>query len=333
MTRSPDSAPAPIPVICDRCRSEGLSGDDPFEAFGALLDFDPVPRRTSRADGWTEEVQRAFIAALSLTGSARQAARAVGKAQFGVDQLLNCPGSEGFRAAHEEAMAIAGDERSRRLREGLRSVAAEQSGWRPADPPWAKAASRSAPLLAPPAASGPEELSEAEQAEVERLRRELLGVFLHKYALKLQSERRCRVEGRIAEADFYIRQVTMLEVALDVVSGDGMMLLKEVRLQGFDLLAIAETEMSLHLDQTRRAHWEACGDPPRPEYPPRHLLVERDGFATEPLDAPRSAIPDTKEEARRRREEQYARDAEAQVEWEAEARRDYERRRNSDAAS
>jgi hypothetical protein len=48
----------PIPVICDRCRADGV-GEDPFEAFGALLDFEPVPK-AKRADGWDEECQRAF---------------------------------------------------------------------------------------------------------------------------------------------------------------------------------------------------------------------------------------------------------------------------------
>jgi hypothetical protein len=75
-------SPAPIPVVCDRCRAEGLAGDDPFEAFGDLLDFEPVPRRKARADGWDAECQRAFVAALSLTGSVRAAARAVGKARL-----------------------------------------------------------------------------------------------------------------------------------------------------------------------------------------------------------------------------------------------------------
>src|SRR3954452_22933299 len=112
--------PHPLFVICDRCRSEGLAGEDPFEAFGDLLDFEPVPRRKKRADGWDAEVQRAFVAALSLTGSYRQAARAVGKAAFGVDQLLRSPGSEGFAAACGQAMAMAADERSRRLAEGVR---------------------------------------------------------------------------------------------------------------------------------------------------------------------------------------------------------------------
>jgi len=64
----------PILVICDRCRAEGAAGTDPFEAFGALLGFDPVPRRAHRADGWDPETQRACIAALSLTGNDRAAA-------------------------------------------------------------------------------------------------------------------------------------------------------------------------------------------------------------------------------------------------------------------
>src|SRR3954452_22843882 len=158
----------PIPVLCDRCAASGLAGEDPFEAFGALLDFEPVPRRAKRADGWDAEVQRAFIAALSLTGSDRAACRAVGRPPYGVTQLLAHEGGDGFRAAYDEAMAMAADERSRRLAEGLRAVAAERSGWAPPDPPWSRAASR-APEPAPDAAAGDEE-------EARKL--ELLGIIL-----------------------------------------------------------------------------------------------------------------------------------------------------------
>ena len=77
-----------IPVICDRCRSTGFSGEGDFSHLGDLLDFTPVPRKIDRADGWTAERQRAFIAALSATGSKRQAAQAIGMAAFGIDQLL-----------------------------------------------------------------------------------------------------------------------------------------------------------------------------------------------------------------------------------------------------
>lgn len=327
----------PIPVTCDRCRAEGEAGADPFEAFGALLDFDPVPRRTARADGWDEEVQRAFIAALSLTGSDRAAARAVGKAAFGVTQLLRCPGSEGFAAARDEALAIAADERSRRLAEGLRAAAAEQAGLRPADPPWSRAASRRAAgnPSHPQAPSAPAPGEAPEQVEVDQAKLDLIGAILCKYVLKLEDERRCRLEGRIAEADFTLRQVTMLEVALDVVSGDGMVLLREARLGGYDLLSIAETDMSQRLDEARRAHWVACGDPPRPEFPPRHLLVEEEGFAVEPLESTRAVNGDRRSHDAQRRafEQGHAADAKAQVAWEAQARRDYERRRDSDAAS
>ena len=69
-----------IPVICDHCRSTGFSGDGDFSHLGDILDFTPVPRKAQRADGWTPERQRAFIAALSTTGSKRQAAQAIGMA-------------------------------------------------------------------------------------------------------------------------------------------------------------------------------------------------------------------------------------------------------------
>ena len=313
-------APTPIQVVCDRCRAEGLAGADPFEAFGALLDFDPVPRRTTRADGWDAEVQRAFIAALSLTGSDRAAARAVGKAQFGVTQLLAAPGSEGFAAAREEAMAIAADERGRRLAEGVRAVASDQAGWRPPPPPWSRAVARRPAASAGPAASTPGESGD----EAERLQLDLLEALLDKYILKLWKERQARIHGRIAEADFYVRQVTALEVALDVVSGNGMALLKEARLGPHDLRTIAETPMSKLLDEARRAHWEGCGDPPRPE-PPCHLYEDQGGYCTEPLESYGGG--DDHAAKRLRYEEQHARDAAAQVAWEAEARADWAARR------
>ncbi len=60
-----------IPVICDRCRAIGVAGGGDFTHLGDLLEFDPVPRKTKRSDGWTPDRQRAFIAALSATGSPR----------------------------------------------------------------------------------------------------------------------------------------------------------------------------------------------------------------------------------------------------------------------
>jgi hypothetical protein len=318
----------PIRVVCDRCRAEGLSGEDPFAAFGALLDFEPVPRRTNRADGWDAEVQRAFIAALSLTGSVRSACRAVGKSAFGADRLLEAEGSEGFRAAWEEAMAIASDERGRRLAEGLRAVAAEQSGWRPLAPPWANANSRahheprrrgrppgpSTPRFGPPQFDPGEELSEQRRLEL------LDGIFRN-LLMRLRLEREARLAGRICEADFYVRQATFIEVALDLGS-DGFDFLRELRARdGTGLLAIAETPMSRLLDDARRAHWAAMGEPVRPEHPRRDRLVDCGDHSTEDREDVLRGDPEVPhQEQVRRQKEHYAKQAAEQVEWEAKAR-------------
>jgi hypothetical protein len=329
---------APIPLLCDRCRAEGLAGEDPFARFAGLLDFEPVPRRNPRADGWSADVQRAFIALLACTGSVRQAARAVGRAAFGVEQLLKAPGSEGFRAALEAAHAAAAEKTRLRLRSAVDAAARAEAAWSPAPEPWSHAATRASPepgrkgpgrpraAASLPVPAAPEE-DAADTRDAIVL--DLLESIVRNYMLKLESERRCRLEGRIAEADFYIRQATCLEVCLDVVSGDAMKVLKEYRLGGYGLLVIAQTFVSKLLDEARREHWAAAGDPPRPETPP-HVLLDLDGYSVEPLQPPHSE-PLPYNDRLRADEEQYARDAREQVKWEAEARRDYERRRDSGA--
>ena len=258
----------PIPVLCDRCGAAGTAGEDPFAAFGALLDFAPVPRRKTRADGWDAEVQRAFIAALALTGSERAAARAVGKAQFGVTQLLACPGSEGFAAARAEAMAMAAGERSRRLAEGLRAIASEEAGWRPPPPPWSRAAGR-APLphripqaAIPQAALAPPDPADEDAAlrdgfqELERL--------LAAYVIKIHAERAARLAGHIVAADFYVRQICWFEVAIDLVSDDAIAVFEALRVEGRDLTLIARTPFSKMLDEARRLAWAQAAEPDRP---------------------------------------------------------------------
>jgi hypothetical protein len=258
---------APISVVCDRCRERGLSHHDPFAAFGALLDFDPVPRRSSRADGWDADVQRAYIAALSLTGSDRAACRAVGRSAFGVTQLLAHEGGDSFRAAREQALAIAADERGRRLAEGLRAVAAEEAGWRPPDPPWPRAASRHPPRNgegdhAKHGGGGSSPAPAAEEDSDEE-KREWLSRLVGKYLLKVGQERAARLAGEVVAADFYLRQLTWIEVALDLMGGDGFRVLGEHREQGHDLIAIAETPFSRILGEARREKWAEMGDPPR----------------------------------------------------------------------
>ena len=287
-----------------------------------------MPRRIARADGWTPEIQRAYVAALAVTGSQRQAAAVVRRSAYGVSQLRQAEGNAGFLAACERALEIYEEkERVRRSDSLLAAARGEAARVRPRLA-WSGAATRRPPPEPEPLPLDDRELT----AEEEALRLDLLRIIVHKYMLKLSEERRCRLAGRIAEADFYIRQVTMLEVSLDVLAkGDGMAVLKQARRDGHDLLTIAETELSKLLDQARRLHWEQCGDPPRPEYPPRHLLDQHDGFATEPLDVTWGGLAEDHEAQRASLEEQRAIDARAQVEWEAEARRDYERRRDSDA--
>jgi hypothetical protein len=301
--------PSPIPVVCDRCRAEGMAGEEAFADFGDLLDFEPVPRRP-RADGWTPDLQRAFIAALAVTGSPRRAARAVGKAQYGAEQLRKAKGAEGFNAAWDRAMALAAEKGRHRLAAGI-SAAIEAD----ARPDLVKAA--------PPPPDEP-----ATQAEDDRA---CLETLIRKYMIKLQQEREARIEGRITEADHCLRQITWLEVAVDMTSGDGFKVLRDYRCGDYHLIDMAETPMARLLDAARRDHWAAAGDPPRPEHPIRRLLVDQGRFSTEPTEYTVGGIELSPEEQRARFEEQHARDAAAQVEWEAEARRDYERRRESEA--
>jgi hypothetical protein len=89
MTDQPLPAPAPGP-----------------ELPADLLDFTPVPRRF-RHDGWTPERQKAFIAALAVTGCVERAARMVNIAQTNCYELRRAPGAEGFRRAWDAALDFA----------------------------------------------------------------------------------------------------------------------------------------------------------------------------------------------------------------------------------
>ena len=117
--------PAAVPVICDRCRAEGQAGDPAFAAIPDILAFDPVPRR-ARVDNWTAEHQRAFIVALAITGSPRQAARALGRHPFGAEQLRTARGGRGFAEAWEAAMDLARDREFARIHANLSDLAAQR---------------------------------------------------------------------------------------------------------------------------------------------------------------------------------------------------------------
>jgi hypothetical protein len=66
--------------------------------------FTPVPGR-ARRDGWTEERQRAFIAALDGTGCVGRAAAAVGMSRKSAYRLRRRKGAESFAAAWDSIMA------------------------------------------------------------------------------------------------------------------------------------------------------------------------------------------------------------------------------------
>jgi hypothetical protein len=68
------------------------------------LSFTPVPRLRRRRDGWSEERQRAFIAALALCGTVSVAARAVGSTARSAYRLLDAPGADSFAAAWDAAI-------------------------------------------------------------------------------------------------------------------------------------------------------------------------------------------------------------------------------------
>ncbi len=73
---------------------------------GQLPRFTPVPRARVRHDGWTDERQQNFIAALADTGSVKAAAHRVNMTPEGAYLLRRHPDAASFRAAWEAALAL-----------------------------------------------------------------------------------------------------------------------------------------------------------------------------------------------------------------------------------
>jgi hypothetical protein len=314
-----------IPVICDRCRVTGIAGDADFSHLGDLLEFEPVPRKTRRADGWSPEKQRAFIAALSVTGSKRQAARAVGMASYGVDQMLKSEGNGSFKAAVERAMAIAAQNGSMKIAQGV-----------------ADAAARNAQLTPP---SRLRDLPSPFEGEVqgEGLSEDQKWDLIHsigvKFMKKVAQEREARLAGEIVAADFYLRQITMIEVTLDLASAgfgfDPGEVLRDLRRGEHGILEIASTPLTDWLDRARRDWWRQEGEPDRPLYPDvrflkRHRSAEGDYATAEQTYAcagmrPPPGIAQEEWDKMPRAEQQaliarvHAEDAAAQAEWERRA--------------
>lgn len=288
----------------------------------ALLDFTPAPRKIKKVNGWTPALQRRFIAKLAETGSPAKAADALGRCRFGAEKVYKADGADSFRAAWDKAIEIA-EERAAARQEADRAI------WAGVRPPGGidRRAPGPKPRTRPEAELGPE--PEPEPAD-DKEKQTLFLALLRKYFLKLQSERRARLEGRIAEADFYLRQASFFEVAIDLTTPDAYQALADARRDGVHLIDIAETDMSRLLDDVRRRAWAALGESHpelawgasedgsgRPAPPAGHLLADHGTFRTEPLEFTRGGIELSHEEQRAAFRERYRLAAEEQVKWEA----------------
>jgi hypothetical protein len=330
-----------IPVICDRCRSTGNSGEADFSHLGDLLDFTPVPRKKERVDGWSADKQRAFIAALAATGSKRRAAMSLGMAAYGIDQMLKSEGNESFKAACERAMAIAQQNGTMKIASGIADAAARNA------------------QLTPPSRLRRHDPAPEEPAWSDDQQWDFIQVIGNRFLAKVEQEREARLDGRIVAADFYLRQITYLEVLFDLgateMGWEAQQALRELRRGGHPPLSIVTTPFDAMLDEKRREYWESQGDPPRPVHPPAGDVVEHNdgpwgtrehgfsiaaektsyGALTTPADGytPERWAKMTMIEQRIARDVEWERAAAEQVRWEAKARQDYDERRASDASA
>lgn len=298
-----------------------------------IPDFTPVPRRY-RYDGWTPERQRAFIAALAETGSVKAACRRINMSQEGAYYLRRQPGAESLRAAWQAALdhgvQTLTDIAIDRAIEGV-SVPVFWRGEQVGEKRWyndrllmfilkhhlpARYGTKPLPegtkhpdTLAREAAEAAAEAAADDEAETERL----LDSILNRYAAKVRHERSMRRTGRVVAADFALRQLTHIELILDV-GGRTQQLIETLTTTLAENGGDAEpwaTAISAHLDALRREAWASTGEPDRPPLAfPEHV----------PHDAIRGG-PDIAERNTARAEAEAALAA-AQTKWEAAARPD-----------
>jgi hypothetical protein len=268
--------------------SDDIPPDDP--ELAALLNFEPVPRRQHRENSWTPANQRTFIRKLALTGDPGLAAAAVGLTANGAYQLRRDPAGKDFLRAWQGATALY------RRRKGI----ARGPAGRPPAPP--------------PAPATPT------QADLDAHWDFLCETIFEKYVLKLLQERQVRLAGRIVEADFYVRQLTWLEVALDLggLGERAVETLKRLNRGALHAGRIVATPMSLLCDRLRRAAWAEMGEPDRPP-PPELGPYPNEDFSTGPPSECQGGVFRAEREAQER---QQALQAEAQALWEAKARAD-----------
>lgn len=221
------------PVICARCRATGYLGEGAFEALAPALDFKPVPRKRKRHDGWTPERQRGFIEALARTGSVSHAAMAVNMAKEGAYQLRFHPEAGEFVAAWDTAL----DYGVRVLEDAAldRSINGvpvpifhngEQVGERRTfneRMTQFQLQHRRPEKYGNPAGKGTRSYETEQREEYEKtIARDagrMIDLLLIHYSNRVQMECEARQGGFTDEADFYLRQLTHIEVMIEIGGG------------------------------------------------------------------------------------------------------------------
>lgn len=131
----------PLTVVCDSCAATGIAGDPNFTRIADILAFDPV-RASLQDRDWDEELQRAFIASLAVTGSPAKAARTIGRHELGAERLRKMRGGRGFAEAWEAAIEIAREREFHRRSAELRQLdgadADERASWHFREDPFAE---------------------------------------------------------------------------------------------------------------------------------------------------------------------------------------------------
>jgi hypothetical protein len=286
----------------DEAKDPAAAPEDP--EIATLLEFEPVPRRNKRHDGWSAAHQRGFIAALATCGNIDRAAQAVDRTQSGAWTVRNSAGADGFKESWEAALSLYHRRNPRR--------APPPPMARPARPVAGHARNVGA-LRAAREARGADADGEVTRAEAEAF----WAALSRRYWRKLKDERRCRLGGRIVEADFYVRQLTFIEIVFDL-GGRAQELLEGLRSGGVGPLDIVATPGAALLEKVRRAFWAEKGEADRPS--PAPLGDHDDARGTGGRTWYNAARDGDYEAWCRRRDEQRRLGAEAQAAWEERAR-------------
>ena len=300
---SPVAGPTPPPDIPTFAE---LAADPDI---APLLTFGPVVRKIRRPDGWTDELQREFIARLAATGTVQAAVWQMGKHATGAEALYKAPSADSFRASWDAAVAIG------RRRNGLDSQPAYAG-------PVPGITRRNS---SPGRGGGPAEPVEGAQDTPEMSdeeKHQLIETLFYKWLGKVEAEREARLAGEVVAADFYLRQTTFFEVTFDLMCSrfgqDAWAVMSSLRRGGEHITRIAATPMSQILDAKRRELWEKMGEPERPEFPPARYLIPKPGFF---LASDHQALSEEEKQLcprdrQKAIEAKYAEEAERQLEWE-----------------